>query len=113
MSVFAAELAPYKAPRNFVARFAWRWRLWFEATFVFTLLEPWEKGVLITILGVFLTLFLTGIYKYLPYHLAFVYQRGKYYLLGTEQGDWSSVQRAGTAVLASLKTSPVMAHADL
>ena len=42
-TTFAGEMAPYGAPRGPVANFLFRWRLWFESTFVFTLLEPWEK----------------------------------------------------------------------
>ena len=47
-TTFAGEMAPYAAPRGAVANFLFRWRLWFESTFVFTLLEPWEKGLLRT-----------------------------------------------------------------
>ena len=36
-------------------------------------------------MAVFWGLLITGIYRYLPYHLAFLYRRGVYYLLGTEQ----------------------------
>lgn len=45
-SLFVAEMAPYKKPNSMVSRVLWQWRLWFEATFVFTLLEPWEKAFL-------------------------------------------------------------------
>lgn len=44
--LFAGELAPYRPPSNPVARALFNWRLCLEATFVFTLLEPWEKGLL-------------------------------------------------------------------
>jgi hypothetical protein len=45
-ALFSAELAPYRAPSAPLANAIFRWRLWFESTFVFTLLEPWEKGLL-------------------------------------------------------------------
>ncbi|KAI0031327.1 hypothetical protein K488DRAFT_33780, partial [Vararia minispora EC-137] len=65
-----------------LAGLLYRWRLWFESTFVFTLLEPWEKGLLIAIAVVVFTLFFVGAWKYLPYHVVFLYQRATYYLLG-------------------------------
>ena len=34
-----------------------------------------------------LALFLTGVWLYLPYHLAFVVTRAKYYLLGQENPE--------------------------
>ncbi|KAA1477940.1 hypothetical protein DENSPDRAFT_787357 [Dentipellis sp. KUC8613] len=101
-SIFAWELSPYKKPTSFVSRFFWGWRVWFEATFVFTLMEPWEKLFMVTIMGGFMLLIGTGIVKYLPYHLAFLYQRALYYLLGQEQADWASLQRAGTTLFGAL-----------
>ncbi|KAI0051580.1 hypothetical protein FA95DRAFT_1554401 [Auriscalpium vulgare] len=101
LSFYAGNL-PYKSDGNFVARAIWRWRLWFEVTFGIALFEPWERAVLLVFMIVFLSLFLAGIYKYLPQHLAFLYGRGKYYFLGTEQGDWTSVQNA----FATLKATP-------
>ncbi|ETW75454.1 hypothetical protein HETIRDRAFT_243993, partial [Heterobasidion irregulare TC 32-1] len=73
-----------KKPNSMISRVLWQWRLWFEATFVFTLLEPWEKAFLMTLLAVFTTMLVTGLYKYFPYHVAFLYRRGMYYLLGQE-----------------------------
>jgi hypothetical protein len=37
-------------PKSPVGAFLWRRRMWFEATFVFILLEPWEKILLSTCL---------------------------------------------------------------
>ncbi|KAI0320500.1 hypothetical protein OF83DRAFT_1032425, partial [Amylostereum chailletii] len=75
---------PYNPPASPIVRFFWRWRLWFEATVVFTLLEPWEKGLLMVFMGGFFAVFVMGIYRYLPHHIFFLYQRAVYYLLGQE-----------------------------
>ncbi|TFY80863.1 hypothetical protein EWM64_g3144, partial [Hericium alpestre] len=101
-TIFAWEMAPYKQPTSLLSRIIWGWRVWFEATFVFTLLEPWEKLFLVLIIGSAMGLLLTGIVKYLPQHLVFLYRRALYYLLGQEQVDWASVQRAGSTVLGAL-----------
>lgn len=45
-ALFAGEMAPYKAPASSLMRYFWSWRLCFEATFAFTMLDPWEKGLL-------------------------------------------------------------------
>lgn len=57
-------------------------------------------------MAVFWGLLITGIYRYLPYHLAFLYRRGVYYLLGTEQAG------VGATVL-STKASRHMFSAEL
>lgn len=45
------------------------------------------------------SLFVVGVYKYLPYHIQFLYSRGMYYLLGRqEQLDWSQLYRAVNTV---------------
>ncbi|KAI0261236.1 hypothetical protein BC834DRAFT_795277, partial [Gloeopeniophorella convolvens] len=74
----------YRAPKSRIGRFFWRWRLWFEATFAISMLQPWEKGLIVVFMLIFWGLLLTGIYRYLPYHLEFLYRRGVYYLSGTE-----------------------------
>lgn len=43
-AVFGLEL-PYKAPKNPIAAYIWKWRLWGEVTFALSMLEPWEKLV--------------------------------------------------------------------
>ena len=41
-AVFGLEL-PYKPPKNPIAAYIWRWRLWGEVTFALSMLQPWEK----------------------------------------------------------------------
>jgi hypothetical protein len=81
--------------------------MWFEATFVFTLLEPWEKillspsqccllhlrastdtWALVVVMNFLLILLLTGIFQYFPKHLRFMYNRAEYYWYG---GDASAL----------------------
>ena len=47
---------------------------------------------------VFWGLLITGIYRYLPYHLELLYRRAIYYLSGTEQ---ASAQGVGATVLST------------
>ena len=48
-----------------------------------------------TLLIITTSLLTVGVYKYLPYHLQFLYERSVYYLLGRqEQLDWAPLHRA-------------------
>jgi hypothetical protein len=55
----------------------------------------------VALMATFCALLVTGIYRYLPYHLQFLYQRAVYYLSGTEQKDWTSVRGVGVAMLST------------
>ncbi|EKM53107.1 uncharacterized protein PHACADRAFT_259275 [Phanerochaete carnosa HHB-10118-sp] len=87
---------PYRPPKSSLGAYIWRKRLWFESTFALTMLQPWEKVLLMTLFNSFLVLFMTGFCLYFPYHLTFVAGRAKYYLLGQENpevGVAASIQR--------------------
>jgi hypothetical protein len=55
----------------------------------------------VALMAIFWGLLITGVFRYLPYHLQFLYQRTIYYLSGTEQNEWPSVRGVGTAVLSA------------
>ena len=55
----------------------------------------------VALMAMFWGLLITGIYRYLPYHLQFLYQRTVYYLSGTEQKDWASVRSVAAAILST------------
>ncbi|OCH92425.1 hypothetical protein OBBRIDRAFT_726809 [Obba rivulosa] len=80
---------PYRAPRSGPAALLWRKRIWFETTFGFSFLEPWEKVMMVTIVYTLLTLVLTGLYKFLPQYLTLLQRRTAYYLHGHEDGAHS------------------------
>ncbi|GJE93985.1 serine palmitoyltransferase small subunit-like domain-containing protein [Phanerochaete sordida] len=87
---------PYRPPESSLGAYLWRKRVWFESTFALTMLQPWEKMMLLTLWGTLFVLFMTGFCLYFPYHLAFVAGRTKYYLLGQENPEVSvaeSIQR--------------------
>ncbi|KAF8880552.1 hypothetical protein BD779DRAFT_1446183, partial [Infundibulicybe gibba] len=82
----------HRPPKSQVGRFLWRKRMWFESTFVLSMLEPWEKILLITIFfGIFI-LVLTGLFRYMPRHLVEMQRRAVYYLWGQE-GDVRGVRQ--------------------
>ncbi|KAI0275841.1 hypothetical protein BGY98DRAFT_920087 [Russula aff. rugulosa BPL654] len=91
----------YKPPRSATRRFFWRWRILFESTFALTMFEGWEKILIVSLMAIFWGLLITGIVRYLPYHLQFLYRRTIYYLSGTEQKEWSSIGGIGAAMLSS------------
>jgi len=121
-SLFSADLSLiYRPPRSTLRQFLWRWRMCFESTFALSMFEGWEKILIgaspprleddvysesltmrvVTLMATFCALLVTGIYRYLPYHLQFLYQRAVYYLSGTEQKDWTSVRGVGVAMLST------------
>ncbi|OCH92423.1 hypothetical protein OBBRIDRAFT_698293, partial [Obba rivulosa] len=81
--VFGLGLS-YHPPRNALARALWRRRVWFETTFALSMLQPWEKVLVMTILYATILLLCTGVALYLPQHLDFLRARAAYYFLGRE-----------------------------
>ncbi|KAJ7472305.1 hypothetical protein B0H11DRAFT_2038478 [Mycena galericulata] len=75
-----------KRPTSALGVFFWRRRMWFESTFVLSMLEPWEKILLITIFAVLFLLVCSGFVMYFPRHLGIMHRRAMYYLWGQE-GD--------------------------
>ncbi|KAF9527244.1 hypothetical protein CPB83DRAFT_427834 [Crepidotus variabilis] len=75
-----------KKPSSRLGVFFWRWRMWFESTFVFSMLEPWEKVMLLIIISFLFLLLGSSVLKYLPQHLRFLRGRAVYYLWG-QDGD--------------------------
>ncbi|PFH51615.1 hypothetical protein AMATHDRAFT_89948, partial [Amanita thiersii Skay4041] len=78
------DLGFTRPPKTKWLIFLWRWRIWVEATFVLSMLEPWEKFLLVTLFLLLNSLMLTGIIKYLPLHVSIMQRRAMYYLWGTE-----------------------------
>ena len=118
-AIFATDLRlVYTPPKSTVRHIIWRWLMLFESTFALSMFEGWEKILIgtscldttgncpslispveiVTLMAVFWGLLITGIYRYLPYHLEFLYRRAVYYLSGTEQ---ASVQGVGAAMLST------------
>ncbi|PBK73645.1 hypothetical protein ARMSODRAFT_930825 [Armillaria solidipes] len=73
-----------RPPKSKVAFFFWRWRIWFEATFALTVLEPWEKTVLLVIVFISTAFCLAALFKYLPQQIEQMKRRAIYYLWGQE-----------------------------
>ncbi|KAI0367258.1 hypothetical protein BV20DRAFT_950525 [Pilatotrama ljubarskyi] len=111
-ALFGIDL-PYRPPKNRVGAYLWRWRLWIETTIGLSLLEPWEKILVLTIIYLLLTLVLTGLYK-LPQQATLVHRRLLYYFFGNEDvdiatntvrhlvADWSKLNVSAAAARAHL-----------
>ncbi|KAJ3494855.1 hypothetical protein NLJ89_g10723 [Agrocybe chaxingu] len=105
----STRLPPAKPNHDFTRRpssklgvFFWRQRMWIESTFVLSMLEPWEKILLLTIFFAFSLLLFTGVYKYMPQHLIFLRGRAVYYLWGQEGGErflWQWLGLAGEGMV--------------
>ncbi|KII85326.1 hypothetical protein PLICRDRAFT_144982 [Plicaturopsis crispa FD-325 SS-3] len=90
----------YRPPNSRVGAFLWRRRMWFESTFALSMLEPWEKLLLITIMGLLWVFLLIGLFNYLPRHVVEMQQRTVYYLWGQEGDErllshWLGPNRSG------------------
>ncbi|KAK7052294.1 hypothetical protein R3P38DRAFT_3172617 [Favolaschia claudopus] len=86
-------------PDSPFAEFLWRRRLWFESTFALSMLEPWEKILLLTIFAALFILVASGIIMYFPQHLAVMQRRAIYYLWGQEGSErtvWQWLGLGGT-----------------
>jgi len=89
MDVLFSLALPYRPPESSLGAYIWRKRLWFETTFALSMLQPWEKLVLVIVVNTLLVLLVTGLYFYLPTHLTFLVGRAKYYLLGQDNPEVS------------------------
>jgi len=76
----------YRPPKSALGAFLWRRQMWFEATFALSMLEPWEKILVVSIVLLLMTLVLTGLYQYMPHHLVVMQRRATYYLFGQDSG---------------------------
>jgi len=120
-----------RPPKSKLATFFWRQKMWFDATFVFTFLEPWEYFLLCTspsvshkekatpltapipfplpiTVSIFIitaSLLIVGIVKYLPSHLAIMQTRTAYYLWGKE-GEGRSLWEWFNTSVASAAAGP-------
>ncbi|KZV94086.1 hypothetical protein EXIGLDRAFT_835286 [Exidia glandulosa HHB12029] len=77
----------YAPPQTSVKRFFWRQRMRFETAFAISMLEPWEKILVLLLLLALSQIFLVGTFKYLPHHLEFLRQRAMFYLEGIGSDD--------------------------
>ncbi|KAI0700687.1 hypothetical protein C8T65DRAFT_612780 [Cerioporus squamosus] len=104
--LFGLQL-PYRPPRSLIGQFLWRRRVWVEVTFALSMLEPWEKFLVMIVMYLTLGLLLTGMYLYLPHHLAFLTARASYYLFGRDaSGDLpDSLSRLKAVASWGLNTS--------
>ncbi|EPS97129.1 hypothetical protein FOMPIDRAFT_1129140 [Fomitopsis schrenkii] len=75
---------PYRAPRSKLAAFLWRRRVWLETTFALSMMQPWEKVVVVCVFWLFMVVFLISGYLYFPHHVRYVFGRTRYYLSGRE-----------------------------
>ncbi|KAJ7793935.1 hypothetical protein B0H14DRAFT_133818 [Mycena olivaceomarginata] len=76
-----------KKPTSKLGVFFWRRRMWFESTFALSMLEPWEKLLLITLFAALFILVCYGMVMYFPQHLMIMQRRAVYYLWGQEGGE--------------------------
>ncbi|KAI0328742.1 hypothetical protein GY45DRAFT_1254341 [Cubamyces sp. BRFM 1775] len=75
---------PYRKPESPIARFFWRRRVWVEVTFALSMLEPWEKILVMFVMYAALILLTIGCVLYLPQHISFLHARAAYYFFGVD-----------------------------
>ncbi|KAF8154710.1 hypothetical protein B0H34DRAFT_660980 [Crassisporium funariophilum] len=103
-STSPTRLPPAKPDHEFTRRpssrlgvFFWKKRMWFESTFVLSMLEPWEKILLLTTFVFLFFLVFSGLLTYMPHHLVVMRRRAMYYLWGQEGDErllWQWLGRA-------------------
>ncbi|EJD07823.1 uncharacterized protein FOMMEDRAFT_137984 [Fomitiporia mediterranea MF3/22] len=72
----------YKEPDTPYAALLWRLYMWITTTFALSVMEPWEKLLVITTIGFIFALIGIGIVRYMPQFVVDSTQRTQYYLLG-------------------------------
>ncbi|KAH9855495.1 hypothetical protein C2E23DRAFT_857683 [Lenzites betulinus] len=82
-TLFGVDL-PYRPPKSAVGAYIWRRRMWIETTWGLSVLEPWEKILVLAFFYLLTTLVFTGVYKFVPHRGPLVYRRLLYYILGNE-----------------------------
>ncbi|KAJ2928058.1 hypothetical protein H1R20_g9032, partial [Candolleomyces eurysporus] len=86
----------------------WRWRMWFESTFVLSMLEPWEKIMIVTFLLITSYFLTSAVVKHLPHHVTVMKRRAMYYLVGQEGDErllWQLLGWTTSSATASSSTS--------
>ncbi|KAF9648111.1 hypothetical protein BDM02DRAFT_3076076, partial [Thelephora ganbajun] len=82
VSVMTLLSLPNQPPTSAMGAFVWRCRMWFECTFAFTMLEPWEKILCAMVISTLFLLVSTGFVRYFPPHVKTMYDRATYYWSG-------------------------------
>ncbi|KAI0666418.1 hypothetical protein C8Q78DRAFT_450392 [Trametes maxima] len=103
-AVFGIEL-PYRPPKSALGAFLWRRRFWLETTSGLSLLEPWEKILVLMIIYTLLTLVFTGLYKLAPHEAPLLYRRLLYYFFGHDDAVAASSVRHLVADWVRLNSS--------
>ncbi|KAG8678495.1 hypothetical protein FRC09_019790 [Ceratobasidium sp. 395] len=80
-----------RTPSSAIKRFLWRRQIWFESTFALSMLEPWEKILIMGVIFFTSALFVMGAVRYLPGHVTIISKRALFYLHGTT--EWNSASR--------------------
>ncbi|WVQ86064.1 hypothetical protein IAT38_008232 [Cryptococcus sp. DSM 104549] len=70
-----------------IRRRLWDWSMWFQSTFALSMMQPWEKAVILSTLSIVTLLFWISVYTYLPNHLAYLSRRFAYYVYGDETAE--------------------------
>ncbi|CAE6420483.1 unnamed protein product [Rhizoctonia solani] len=68
--------------RSPVRKFLWRKRVWFESTFGLSVMEPWERNMVLTFFFIAWALLTIACYRTLPSTLKFWSERTMFYLHG-------------------------------
>ncbi|KAH9918097.1 uncharacterized protein B0H18DRAFT_883123 [Fomitopsis serialis] len=108
---------PYRAPRSRLAKFVWRRRLWLETTFALSMMQPWEKVVVMCAVWLLLGLFVTTAYLYFPQHVRYLCGRARYYLDGELSVPaalkWSASYLGNASSPFAYAVNALSAHEDL
>ncbi|ESK84670.1 hypothetical protein Moror_656 [Moniliophthora roreri MCA 2997] len=69
-----------------VAYYSWRVRMWVEGTFALTVMEPWEKLVVVFAFLVMSILVSVSLIRFLPAKITTIQRQTAYYLWGHHDG---------------------------
>ncbi|WWC89282.1 uncharacterized protein L201_004203 [Kwoniella dendrophila CBS 6074] len=87
---------PHYPPRPSpgIRRVIWNQRMWLESTFAMSMMQTWEKALIVTVLALVTLLVWFSLYTYFPSHVKYLAKRWSYYVYGDETVEVSAPIKA-------------------
>ncbi|THH07002.1 hypothetical protein EW145_g3689 [Phellinidium pouzarii] len=79
-----AKKKRYQQPDGPLAAYIWRLYMCFSTSLALSVMEPWERVLVMSFLGMVLSLIAIGLVRYFPQFILAFLARARYYLFGED-----------------------------